>query len=78
MQNRKAMFAVPIFTALALSLPMSYCFYPCALMQVFYGTWPIGHPSRYKILEGMTQEEILAMLGGPHERFEEIDGERWY
>lgn len=66
------------FTAVLLASLLSCCFLPNLLVRVCYGNWPIGDPNQYKYDKGMTGEEVRAMLGPPHERYADEEGETWY
>ena len=43
-----------------------------------YGNYPLGSYPNGKITEGMTRDEVSAVLGSPHERFTSDDEESWY
>jgi hypothetical protein len=59
-------------------VPLSCCLLPPHAVRIAYGNYPLGSYPSNKIQEGMTKKEVLAILGPPHERFEEHDGESWY
>jgi hypothetical protein len=42
------------------------------------GNYPIGSFPKNKIKEGMTADEVVAILGVPHERYKQDDTENWY
>jgi outer membrane protein assembly factor BamE (lipoprotein component of BamABCDE complex) len=43
-----------------------------------YGNYPLGSYPNGKITQGMTKDEVEAILGSPHERFKRDDEETWY
>jgi hypothetical protein len=56
-----------------------FCFVaPPHLVRLFYGNYPLGHYPSGKVNEGMTMEEVQAILGTPHERVERGGGETFY
>jgi hypothetical protein len=58
-------------------IPLLCCLGPPQLVRIGYGNYPIGrYPSN--IREGMSANEVLGILGTPHERVREGDSERWY
>ena len=60
-----------------LALILSACFLPCLSFRITYGRGPLGNPNQYKIVAGMTPDDVLAIAGRPHERFDGDRGERW-
>ena len=54
-----------------------FCFLaPPYIFRLGYGSYPIGsYP--INIREGMSSDEVKAILGTPHQRDKEKDGERW-
>lgn len=54
------------------------CQGPPHLIRLFYGNSPIGSYPSNKIKEGMSAEEVVAILGTPHERHDSSEGESWY
>jgi SmpA / OmlA family len=67
-----------IFLLGSLSVPLFCCLAPPCIIRIAYGNFPIGGRPQGKINEGMSSDEVAAVLGTPHERFKEQDGERWY
>src|SRR5438105_2860475 len=51
---------------------------PPHVVRMIYGNYPIGSYPSNKIKEGMSTDEVAALLGSPHERFQREDGENWY
>jgi ABC-type dipeptide/oligopeptide/nickel transport system permease component len=62
----------------SLSVPLFCCLGPPCLIRVAYGNFPIGSFPYNKIKEGMAPEEVIAVLGPPHERVMTGNGENWY
>jgi hypothetical protein len=63
---------------LCAAVPLSCCLGPSQVVRVFYGNYPIGHSPDDTIKEGMTADEVLGILGPPHERVEQDNEQRWY
>jgi hypothetical protein len=59
-------------------LPLSCCLGPSQVTRLVYGNYPLGSYPDNEIREGMTGEEVVAVLGTPHERHEQDEGECWY
>ena len=57
---------------------LSCCYLPNLAVRIGYGNWPIGNPNKYHYVKGMSQEEIRLILGSPHERYSNDDGESWH
>jgi SmpA/OmlA family protein len=60
------------------AVPPLCCVVPPYIIRVEYGNYPIGDYADDKVHEGMSQDEVAAALGTPHERFKVQDGEAWY
>ena len=58
--------------------PLSCCLGPSLLVRVCYGNFPIGAYPTGKVMKGMTADEVVAVLGTPHERSQREAGELWY
>jgi hypothetical protein len=58
-------------------VPLSCCLGPSQVVRLVYGNYPLGHYPNNKVQEGMTAEEVVAVLGPPHERWKKGDGETW-
>jgi hypothetical protein len=59
-------------------LPLSCCLLPPHAIRIIYGNYPLGRDRSNEIEQGMTREEVVAILGSPHERYESDDRENWY
>jgi hypothetical protein len=59
-------------------LPVACCLGPPQVFRLNYGSYPLGSYPDGKIQKGMTAEEVIAVLGEPHDRFKGDDDERWY
>ena len=59
-------------------VPFSCCLGPSQVVRLVYGNYPIGERPNNKIQEGMSFDEVTAILGTPHERFKKDDQESWY
>ena len=59
-------------------VPICCCLLPAHLTKMEYGNYPLGSYPNNKIEEGMTKDEVAAILGTPHNKVEEDDGDRWY
>ena len=59
-------------------IPFACCLGPPHVVRVVYGNYPLGSYPSGKIKEGMSADEVVAILGTPHERYKEGDGEHWY
>ena len=59
-------------------VPVSCCLGPPHAVRIVYGNYPLGSYPNGKIKEGMTKDEVAAILGSPHERFIRADEESWY
>jgi hypothetical protein len=57
--------------------PFFCCMAPPLAVRIFYGNYPIGS-SHGKIDEGMSKDEVTAILGNPHERFKQDEQEKWF
>jgi hypothetical protein len=60
------------------SAPLFCCLAPPCIVRIGYGNYPIYRRPDGKIKEGMSADEVVAVLGTPHERVKEKDGESWY
>jgi hypothetical protein len=59
-------------------VPFGCCFGPPHVVRIIYGNYPLKSYPNGKIKEGMTPDEVVAILGNPHERHKQSDGEHWY
>jgi hypothetical protein len=59
-------------------MPLLCCQGPPHVVRIVYGNYPIGKYPEHKITVGMSFDEVSAILGSPHERFEQGHGETWY
>jgi hypothetical protein len=48
--------------------PVACCLGPSHVVRLMYGNYPLGSYPNNKIHEGMTADEVVAILGTPHER----------
>src|SRR5947209_16578287 len=60
------------------AVPLCCCLLPPVVVRITYGNYPLGSYPNGKIREGMTRDEVAAILGSPHERFRRDDEESWY
>ena len=67
-----------LLVAVSCLLPIFCYFAPRYLVRLEYGNYPIGRYPSNQIKAGMSNSEVMAMLGPPHERYKEsVDGETW-
>ncbi len=59
-------------------VPFLCCLGPPHVVRLVYGNYPIGRYPNNKIREGMTTDEVAAILGPPHERMKSGGAESWY
>jgi hypothetical protein len=59
-------------------VPLSCCLGPSQVIRVIYGNYPLGSYPNNKVKEGMTADEVVAMLGTPHERHKQGERESWF
>jgi hypothetical protein len=59
-------------------VPTSCCVGPPQVVRLVYGNYPLWSYPNNKIGDGMTEEEVKAILGSPHERWKRNDEEGWY
>jgi hypothetical protein len=59
-------------------VPLFCCLGPSVAVRVTHGNFPLWRYPNGKIKEGMARDEVEAVLGRPHERFQSEDGEGWY
>lgn len=59
-------------------VPFLCCVGPSQVVRLVYGNYPLGSYPNNKIKQGMTRDEVEAVLGRPHEQFKQDDGESWY
>jgi SmpA / OmlA family len=57
--------------------PLLCCFGPREVVRINYGNYPLGAYPNGKIKKGMSQEDVIEVLGTPHERINKADGETW-
>jgi hypothetical protein len=67
-----------LLVVVSLLIPFLCCFGPSQAIRIIYGNYPLGSYPNNKIQEGMSQDEVVAILGTPHERHGRADGEGWY
>jgi hypothetical protein len=57
-------------------VPIACWFGPSILARGCYGRYPLGsYPEHIRV--GMTADHVMTVLGAPHERYRQKDGERW-
>lgn len=59
-------------------IPFCCCLAPPYVDRVVHGNYPIGSYPNNKIKEGMSAQEVTAILGTPHEQFRHGEDESWY
>jgi hypothetical protein len=59
-------------------VPFFCCLGPPNAVRIMYGNYPLGSYPNNKISEGMSKDEVKAILGTPHERFTDGEEESWY
>jgi hypothetical protein len=59
-------------------IPLFCCLCPPQVVRITYGNYPISSSSRDKVKEGMSADEVRALLGRPHEASTRQEGEFWY
>jgi hypothetical protein len=59
-------------------VPLFCYLVPPHVVRLIYGNYPIGSYPNNKIKEAMSTDEVAVILGSPHKRFKEDDGEHWY
>jgi hypothetical protein len=59
------------------SLPFTCWFGPSQVFRIEYGNYPLGRYPNGKIHNGMTRDDVLAILGTPHETHNRGDEETW-
>jgi hypothetical protein len=62
----------------SVSLPAVCFLAPAQIFRLEYGSYPLGTYPSDKIKEGMTFKQVEAILGAPHERFANGNGEEWF
>jgi hypothetical protein len=55
-------------------VPVSCCLGPPHVVRLMYSNYPLGSYPNNKIRVGMTEDEVVATLGTPHERH----SDSWY
>ncbi len=58
--------------------PFFCCLAPPIMVRMEYGNFPIEGDPYSKISEGMSKDEVQAILGTPHGRNEDDKGETWH
>jgi len=59
------------------SVPLFCCLAPPHVIRMMYGNYPIGKYPENVIRKGMSTDQVTAILGTPHERYNHGDGEHW-
>jgi hypothetical protein len=59
-------------------LPLFCCLAPPHIVRIIYGNYPIGEYPSGKIREGMSKQEVTAILGKPHGHHTRANEETWY
>jgi SmpA / OmlA family len=59
-------------------VPLCCLLLPPQVVRMAYGNYPLGSYPNGKIREGMTRDEVTAILGSPHEHYKRDDEESWY
>ncbi len=59
-------------------LPLTCCVGPPYFVRVVYGNYPLGQYPNGVVREGMTGDEVRALLGSPHERYVHDREETWF
>jgi hypothetical protein len=67
-----------VFVLVSGIVPLCCCLLPPHVVRIMYGNYPLGSYPNNKIKEGMTRDEVEAILGSPHERHKRDDEESWY
>jgi len=63
----------------SIATPLCCCQGPQYLVRIAYGNFPLGRYPNNMIEEGMTSDQVRALLGSPHERVTGYEGtEHWY
>lgn len=60
------------------SVPFVCCLAPPHLVRLIYGNYPIGSYPSGRINEGMSVDEVEAILGTPHEKNKRDNEETWF
>ncbi len=66
------------FVVVSGMVPLCCYLLPPQIVRITYGNYPLGSNPSGKISEGMTRDEVSAILGNPHELFKTDDEESWY
>jgi hypothetical protein len=61
-----------------LATPLLCFFGPREVVRLTHGNYPLGAFPNGKITKGMSREEVLEIVGTPHERENQADKETWY
>jgi hypothetical protein len=61
----------------SLLIPLSCYFGPAQIFKLVYGSYPLGEYPTGKITPGMTTDQVLGILGPPHQRDKRDKGEEW-
>jgi hypothetical protein len=73
-KNKQYGICVLLLSAL---VPLCCCLGPPQVFRLNYGSYPLNtYPKG--IDEGMSTDEVTAILGSPHTRYEGSDGVSWY
>ena len=59
-------------------VPLACWLGPSQAVRISYGNYPIANSYKGKIHKGMTAEEVVKILGTPHEKYPRDRGESWY
>jgi SmpA / OmlA family len=63
---------------LCLATPLLCYFGPRQVVRLTHGNYPLDGFRNRKITQGMSRDEVLEVLGTPHERGNQADEEKWY
>ena len=67
-ESRRAKRLGILLMVACLATPLLCCFGPRELIRLRHGNYPLGAYPNGKIANGMSQEEVIEILGTPHER----------
>jgi len=67
-----------VYLLASVVIPPSCWLGPSQLFRLVHGTYPVGGDARDKIHVGMTREEVISVLGAPHQTSQQEKREDWY